>query len=288
MMNIGIIGAGKVGFTLGKYFKTHGIQVSGYFSRSEASAQEAAAFTETVCYTSINEIIQASDALFLTVPDGAIRSCYEALPKQSIKGKLICHCSGAMSSQDAFPGIRELGAFGYSVHPLFAVSDRYRSYRELSDVFFCVEGDDEHLPELTALLEGCGNPVQVISAEAKVRYHAAAAIASNHVIALVAESLNIMTGCGFTREGALQALRPILVGNMKHAAEVGPVEGLTGPVERCDTGTVAKHLAAMPGEEERELYRLLSCQLVRVAQEKHPDRNYEPMNELLKGEPSNA
>lgn len=283
-MNIGIIGAGKVGFTLGKYFKTQGIQVSGYFSRTEAHAKEAAAFTGTVCFSRINEIVQASDALFLTVPDGAIRPCYEALPKQSIKGKLICHCSGAMSSQDAFPGIREFGAFGYSVHPLFAVSDRYRSYRELTDVFFCMEGDEEHLGALKALLEGCGNPVQVISPASKVRYHAAAAIASNHVMALVEESLELMTSCGFTREGALNALRPILTGNMNHAAQVGPVEGLTGPVERCDTETVAKHLAAMPSEEDRTLYRLLSRKLARMSMEKHPERDYQPMNELLEGD----
>ena len=28
-MNIGFIGAGKAGFTLGKYFRTHGIEVTG-------------------------------------------------------------------------------------------------------------------------------------------------------------------------------------------------------------------------------------------------------------------
>ncbi len=283
-MNIGIIGAGKVGFTLGKYFTIRGIPVSGYYSRTLSHAQKAAEFTNTRCYSELEAIIQASDALFLTVPDGAIRSCYEALPKHSIKGKLICHCSGALSSQDAFPGIEEAGALGYSVHPLFAVSDPCRSYLELADVFFCIEGHPARLTEVKALLEGCGNPVQVIPSESKVRYHAAAAIASNHVLALVAESLELLEGCGFTEESALRALRPILLGNMVHAAQDGPVESLTGPVERCDTGTVSKHLAALPSEEDRALYRLLSSKLVSVAEKKHPERNYQTMKELLEGD----
>lgn len=285
-MHIGIIGAGKVGFTLGKYFQIRGISVSGYYSLTEEHAKSAAAFTNTTWFSSLEAIVAASDALFLTVPDGAIRQCYEALPKDSIKGKLICHCSGALSSQDAFPGISEHGAFGYSVHPLFAVSDPFRAYQELTDVFFCIEGDPAHLAEVEALLRQCGNPVQILDPAGKVRYHAAAAIASNQVVALVAESLDLMTTCGFTREGALQALRPILLGNMAHVAQDGPVASLTGPVERCDTGTVSKHLAAMPTEEDRALYRILSRKLVQVAQEKHPQRDYQPMRDCLEGDKS--
>lgn len=41
-----------------------------------------------------------------------------------------------MSSREAFAGIEETGAYGYSIHPLFAVSDKYEAYRELTDVFY--------------------------------------------------------------------------------------------------------------------------------------------------------
>ncbi len=281
-VTVGIMGAGKVGTSLGKYFRTRDIPVSGYFSRTPLHAQSAAEFTQTRCFSTLEELVEASEVLFLTVPDGSISACYQALPVRLIPGKIICHCSGALPAADAFPGIRAAGAFGYSVHPLFAVSDPFRSYRELSDVFFCVEGDPARLDVVLALLKRCGNPVQVIDPSSKVRYHAAAAVVSNHVVALVAESLSLLESCGFSREGALTAIRPLLTGNVTHLAQEGPVASLTGPVERCDTGTVAKHLAAMPSEEERELYRLLSARLVRVAEEKHPDRDYAPMKNLLK------
>ena len=46
-MKIGFIGAGRVGFTLGKYFCEHGVEVAGYYSRNIQSAQEAAEFTNS-------------------------------------------------------------------------------------------------------------------------------------------------------------------------------------------------------------------------------------------------
>ena len=68
-MKTGFIGAGKVGFTLGKFFAANNIQVTGYYSRRRESAKEAAAFTGTTVYDSIGELVQDSDAVFLTVPD---------------------------------------------------------------------------------------------------------------------------------------------------------------------------------------------------------------------------
>ena len=49
-MKIGFIGAGKVGFTLGRYFSMDGIDVTGYYSRTSRSAMEAAEFTGTRFY----------------------------------------------------------------------------------------------------------------------------------------------------------------------------------------------------------------------------------------------
>lgn len=284
-MKIGFIGAGKVGFTLGKYLTIRGMEVSGYLSRTREHAQQAAAFTHTKWYDDLPAILASSDVLFLTVPDDHITACYQALPGDAIKRKLICHCSGALSAHDAFPGMEQTGAFGYAVHPLFAVNDPYRSYLELADVFFCLEGDPAHQGPLVKLFADCGNPVQILSAQNKVRYHAAAAAASNLVVALVDESIELLTGCGFSRQDALKALRPLLLGNMDHLVQDGPAASLTGPVERGDAVTVGNHLRAMPTKQDRELYRLLSRRLVRLAEQKHPARNYRAICELLeKGE----
>ncbi|MGM9607240.1 MAG: NAD(P)-binding domain-containing protein [Oscillospiraceae bacterium] len=135
-MKIGFIGAGKVGFTLGKFFAQGGIPVTGYWSRNPESAQEAAFFTGSRQYDSPEALVQDSDALFLTVPDSAITPVFQDLGAFEISEKQICHCSGAMTAGEAFPGIGQTGAYGYSIHPLFPVSSKYEAYRELTGAFF--------------------------------------------------------------------------------------------------------------------------------------------------------
>lgn len=281
-MKIGFIGAGKVGFSLGRFFVQGGIPVTGYWSRRRESAQEAALFTGTNHYDTLEALVQESDALFLTVPDGAISSVFERLRELEISGKQICHCSGALTAGEAFPGIGRTGAHGYSIHPLFPISSKREAYRELAGAFFCLEGDGPHLAQWQELLRSLGLTVQVIHGEAKVRYHAACAIASNLVCALAQESLDLLETCGFSQEMALRALAPLMRSNLEHLLQTGPMDALTGPVERCDAATVAKHLACLPGGGERALYRAASQKLVEIAARKHPERDYRPLEELLK------
>ena len=117
-MRTGIIGAGKVGCSLGKYFRLNNLKVTGYYDVNENLAKEAATFTETTFIEDLETIVKISDTLFLTVPDDLITTVWNQMKDMSLEGKFICHCSGALSAGDAFPGIDKCGAFGYSVHPL--------------------------------------------------------------------------------------------------------------------------------------------------------------------------
>ena len=68
------------------------------------------------------------------------------------------------------------------------------------------------------------------------------AVCSNHVVALIQESLSLMQECGFDEESALKALAPIMLGNMQHIVENGTVNSLTGPVERADVKLSLIHI----------------------------------------------
>lgn len=236
---IGFIGAGKVGVSLGKFFREGGLTVTGYYNRHREAAQAAADFTESKCFDSAQAVADASDVIFLTVPDNQIREVYESLRGADLRGKKICHCSGALSAEEAFPDIEALGATGYSIHPLFPVSDKWASYKELGSAFFCIEGTGP-LDFWVKTLESLGPRVQEISGDAKATYHAACAISSNLVCALVNTSLNLLQDCGFTEAGAREALTPLILSNVKHLLEDGPVQALTGPVERGDAETARK------------------------------------------------
>lgn len=278
-MKFGFIGAGKVGFSLGKYLADGGYAVAGYYSEFEKDALEAAEFANTKKYETLSSLVEDSDVLFLTVSDGQIVHVWEQLKSEHVRNKIICHCSGALSSE-VFSDIAGYGNYGYSIHPLFAVSNKYDSYKELSNSYFTIEGASEYLNQMKEVFEKLGNKVVVIDKKEKVKYHAAAAMCSNLVVGLINLSEDLLVQCGFDKESAHNAIAPIINGNMQHIIEDGTVNALTGPIERNDVSTVKKHLEVLK-ENELEVYKSVSREVLKVAKMKNSQGCYDEMEEIL-------
>lgn len=279
-LKIGFIGAGKVGFTFGKFLSERNIRVTGYYSRHAESAKEAANFTGTKCFEKIEELVVNCDAIFLTVPDGVITTVFQSIKDLDISGKFICHMSGALSSKEAFPLIEETGATGYSIHPLFPISSKYESYKELSDAFFCLEGDESGINIFKELLERFSIKTRIISCENKIKYHAACAVASNLICGIVSQSINMLIQCGFSEDEALVAISPLMKSNMQHIIEDGPVKALTGPIERNDVNTVKKHLTCFDSNDIK-VYKSVSKAVLECAKLKNPNNDYEILESIL-------
>ena len=278
-IRIGFIGAGKVGFSLGKYFRDNNLKVIGYYSKDLDSAKKAAEFTDSKYYDDMENLVKECDTIFITTPDGTINKIWSCVKELSIKGKIICHCSGSLSSR-VFSNIEYYNSYGYSIHPMFAFSDKYNSYNDLNKAFFTIEGPLEKMDLMKDLILGLGNKIKVISADNKAKYHAASVIASNHVIALVQAAVEELKECGFKEEDALEALYPLIFNNIKNIGASGIINSLTGPIERADAETIKNHLKCL-SEENGELYKLLSRKLIRIAKKKNKDRNYRQIEEMI-------
>lgn len=278
-MRIGFIGAGKVGFSLGKYFLLNGYEISGYFNRNIKEALNAAKFTNSLCFESLNKIVDKSDILFITVSDSIISNIWSLVSELAIKDKIICHCSGLLSSS-IFLGANEKCCNVCSVHPLLAISGKYDSYKDLKKAFFTVEGDKFSVEVISKILSKCGNKFKVIENKSKIKYHLAASLASNLVIALAKISIETLKQCGFSEDEALNALSPLMIENVKCIFDKGVKNALTGPVERCDINTIKSHISALEGDE-LAIYKLLSKKLSAVAKEKNSGINYDSLNKIL-------
>jgi predicted short-subunit dehydrogenase-like oxidoreductase (DUF2520 family) len=129
-----------------------------------------------------------------------------------------------------------------------------------------------------------GNEVKTISRAQKSLYHCAAVTVSNHVLSLLDCGIEMLCRCGFDRGAALSVLSPLILGNVKSALERDIPSSLTGPVERCDTVTIASHLHSLSfSQEQQTLYRLLALHLVDIASENHPQRDYSELRTMLGG-----
>ena len=279
MKQIAFIGAGRVAVTIGKYLSERGVPVAGYYDTSRQSADEAATFTNSQAFTDEQGVVAAGDVIFIATPDDCIGTVWNKIKPMNISGKLIGMFSGSLSSS-LFSGIGTTGASGASIHPMYAFSDKKSDYQQLKYVPFTVEGDTPAVSFLCELWEGLGHTVTVIRPEDKVRYHAAASVASNHMIALYDMSLSMLADCGFKREDAVRLLTPLIRNNVSAMLSASPEEALTGPVERNDIETVRHHLQALT-PEERAVYAPLAERLITVSEKKHPERSYAEMRKLL-------
>lgn len=134
---------------------------------------------------------------------------------------------------------------------------------------------------LAQMFRELGHTVLYLRAENKVKYHAAAAMVSNDMIALFQTVLDLLEQCGFTREDSVGLLRPLVMGNVSNMLDKGPVAALTGPVDRGDTETVHKHLDALADSEAGEVYRVLGKVLVKIAEQKYKGRDDTAMRQLF-------
>ncbi len=105
----------------------------------------------------------------------------------------------------------------------------------------------------------------------RATYHAAAAVASNHLVALLGQAARLAEGIGVPPEAYLDLARATL----DNVASLGPSAALTGPAARCDWETVARHLAAI-AEDERPAYRALAAAAARLAGTTPPPNLLQP------------
>ena len=279
-MNIGIIGAGKVGVSVGRYLKDNNIQISGFYDIDSDNAAFAAQFTQTDCFSDLEELVKVSDTLFITTPDNVIGSVWDCIKNNmSVQNKIVCHFSGALSS-DVFTDSQSTGAGVCSVHPMLAFSDKLTSYRIPANTFFAIEGEETAVSAVKSLFESLGNTVCRINKSKKSLYHTAASVLSNEIVALLDMGYSLLEQCGFSRDDAVGATKNLVSGNVKSVLENGCVNALTGPVERNDLQTVKKHVESLEGGD-RQIYILLAKRLVKLAKEKNEDRDYGEMSEFL-------
>ena len=97
-MRIGFIGAGKVGTTMARYFASKKYTISGFYSRSFKHATASASQINSQAFNRLAECIEASDWLFLTVPDDQIAVVWQEVEPLISEGQCVFHCSGAKSS----------------------------------------------------------------------------------------------------------------------------------------------------------------------------------------------
>lgn len=277
-ISLGFIGAGKVGVSLGAYFKSKGLDVVGYVSRNPESARKAALITSTGNF-SLKELVAKCRMIWITTPDDQIEKAWNKLAQYELAGKLICHTGGEKDSS-VFLGIAAKGAVGYSIHPMHAFADKTGRIDGLETTRFTLEGDPTYFQLFQKLFLKLGNKLYIIDRQHKPVYHLANVMATNLVLALLSLGSEYLSQCGSFGDEPLEVLMPMIENNLENLKHNSFVRALTGPVERNDRGTVMKHLEVI-APNDVGLYKELSKKLIDLAAKKHPEQDYTCMLQIL-------
>ena len=94
-MNIGIIGAGNMGSSLGKFWAQNGHKLMFSYSRDQAKLQKIAQLLgSNASVGTPPEAVQFADVVLLSVPYGAIADALKAAG--SLEGKILFSCVNAL------------------------------------------------------------------------------------------------------------------------------------------------------------------------------------------------
>lgn len=190
------------------------------------------------------------DVVLIATSDDAIADVAAAIePDDSCA---VVHLSGSLG-----PGPLAGHSRRAVVHPLVALPDGTRGAARLVGAWFGVSAVRD--PVADRIVTDLDGRVVEIADDAWACYHAAAAIAANHLVALLGQAERVGAMAGLP----LAALMDLARGSLEDVAELGPAEALTGPVRRGDTATIERHLGALPADE-REAYRTMSVQAARL------------------------
>src|SRR5215470_10456354 len=246
---IAIVGAGRVGQTLGRLLAAVGHHITTVSCRTRTAAERAVAFIGAgqphVYGAAPLDVPQERRSIVcITTPDQAIASVAAHLAHHQPvwPGVVVLHCSGALSST-VLHVLRPCGAQVGSMHPLYAFGTPIADPEVLRGVYWCIEGGTAAKHVARRLIGDLGGHVSDIQPEHKVLYHAAAAVAGNLITGLMSVSFSMLAHCGIAPDQARAMLIRLSEGVLQRIKAEGEVVALAGPISRGDVATVAQHLA---------------------------------------------
>lgn len=194
-----------------------------------ARGRVGSAVTARLAERGITLATDRPDLVLLCVPDRMIAE----VAGETASGPWIAHVSGATTLAALAPHPRR-----FSLHPLQTFTHR-RGPEQLDGAWAALTAENSEARAIGLELAGLlGVRTFELADEHRAVYHAGAAIASNFLVTLYRVAADLLE----TASAPPEALIPLMTRVIENDFE------LTGPIERGDLDTVARHLEAIRAE----------------------------------------
>jgi predicted short-subunit dehydrogenase-like oxidoreductase (DUF2520 family) len=279
-----LVGCGKAGLSVALALKASGWSVAGCSSRSAESAMRGSQWLNCPVKTLPRDLAPGIP-LILAVPEDSLREVDVRIAREdsSIGARVVLHLSGALPAR-ALEACRIAGASVGSFHPIMTLPEPLTGARRLKRATFALEGRPQAMQVMKGMATAISGRYFPLSPKGKTLYHAACMEASNYIVALIAESQDLLLLAGADPNLALPAFEALVQGTVENVYASGPIQAMTGPFERGDASTVGAHIQALKRWPRRgEMYRVLARRCIELARKRHPDRadRYSALENLL-------
>ncbi|MGE3074947.1 MAG: Rossmann-like and DUF2520 domain-containing protein [Dehalococcoidia bacterium] len=259
---IGLVGAGRLGASLAAGLVKAGYRLTVVASERLESARALARTTGTGTTATGDpaEVAERADVVFLTVPDSRIADVCAAIPWAT--GHIAVHCSGALEL-DVLATASVRGAATGCLHPLQTFPSRTPEPERFNGVYCGIEGPEPAGSLLSRIASDLGALTFRLDGVDRAKYHAAAVMASNLVVALASAAGRLWTQAGLDPTAGRPALAPLTLAAAQNVSVMELARALTGPVARGDLTTIERHLTALEADASlSDIYRVLSRELL--------------------------
>ena len=271
---ITILGVGKVGSALALELADAGYKVKYLIGRDEvllAKISKRIRGSKT-SNTLTSEILQKSDIVFITSRDTQIKETVDEIRAADldIEGKMFIHTSGSVSS-NVLSLLKRRKANTGSFHPIQTFNKAStKNNHLLSGIYFGIEGDEETKKFLKKAAKKLGSGVIEMQSSRKPLYHLASVMASNFLVTNINMISGVLAKAGIKDINAYDIYKGIISQTLKNIEKNGPVEALTGPVDRNDMETISSHIEYLKKylPEMETFYKEASKMTSKVAKEK--------------------
>jgi len=271
MKSFSIIGAGRLGTSLGAALAGRGWRPEAVVDRDLAAARAGRRIIGGgTATTSLAAAAAAAGPVIIAVPDGAVSRTAAGLARArgSWADRVVVHTSGLLPAAVLAPLARR-GARVASLHPAQSFPQKGMPPSAFEGITWGLEGDAVAIEAAEAMVRDLHGNILLLAARDKALYHAACALASNALVALEWTAVGLFGRAGIAPDAAAEALLPLVQGTLQNVKSLGLENALTGPILRGDVATVEAHLEALGSDPgAREIYTALGKRILELAKER--------------------
>lgn len=237
---LNLIGAGRVGKTLGRLWHAQGaLRIQDVLTTSAASAQQAVDFIGAGRPVADMRKMRPADLWLLAVPDSRIADTANALARLDLPAACAFHASGALSAAELAP-LQEAGWHTASAHCILSFATPDAAVQQFKGTPCGIEGATLACEQITTHFTTIGAQCFALAADKKMLYHAAAVFGTNFLPVLQSLAEALWQHSGVPPEHLPHLRQTLLRNAVDNVLALGPAGALTGPAARGDDALVQR------------------------------------------------